>query len=60
MPSPEWKSVTAADGETQVRARVNESGSITIMLNVGAVSIRAAVTADDVAFLFKPNPEART
>lgn len=51
MSSPEWRRVTAADGSTNVRILRHSAGGVSIKLSSGPVSMVAAVSADDLAFL---------
>jgi hypothetical protein len=60
MTSPKWRTATAASGDATVRVRRNDSGSVSIMLVTGPLSIIAAISPADVKFLFtadKPVPE---
>jgi 1-acyl-sn-glycerol-3-phosphate acyltransferase len=49
--APEWRRVTAADESTEVRVLRHASGGISIKLSAGPISMVAAISADDLAFL---------
>lgn len=47
----EWRRVTAADGSTEVRVLQHLTGGISIKLSAGPISMVAAISAGDLAFL---------
>lgn len=49
--APEWRRVTAADDSTEVRVLRHLAGGISIKLSAGPISMVAAISADDLAFL---------
>lgn len=51
MSSPDWRRVTAADDSTVVRILRHESGGVSIKLSAGPISMVAAISAGDLAFL---------
>ena len=51
MSSPDWKMAVAKDGQTEVRVRIADDGTTSIRLSSGPVSIVAALSAGDTAFL---------
>lgn len=59
MSSPDWKMAVALDGQTEVRIRKSDDGTVSIRLSSGSVSIVAAIAATDVEFLLlTPSEEA--